>query len=715
MADQRSRYPGAHPFTDDDHSRRIFCGRDDASRDLTTTILANHTVTVHARAGAGKTSLLLAGVSARLRESGFLPLYVRLTGPLGPLPTVIETIPCEAQRQHVDYAPGHPGSLWTFFKTAQFSRGGRMLTPVLILDQFEDLFTLHSEPVRMHFLHELGYLTRGLVPPPGQDLPGHLELSAGPPAVKTVLSVDDDHLDALEEAAEPELMGARYRVPPLDRAAARAAIIGPAAVNDPVLTTGAFAVDEAAVTMVLDHLSRPGIEPFHVQLVGRRMEVVAGSKKTPKDDDPIVTISDLGGPAGVTRIFRDVYRTSIESLGRGRDQRAARRLCEEHLISPLGRRLSVEVDEIRRQFGLPVAALDHLVSHRLLHAEKRSGGIHYELTHDALVDPVLESRRTRAAVAGTLGIAAGVLLMCLSAIAFTGIAVIVIDTWRNRDYYFTDIPTLVQNGIIYSLAVTGIFGAAALLFQRCARSRLRYRYARRPAATDVETWHRGRYVFGFPALVGGVILAVIGAFHLVFAAVVITGPGNALSTAVASEMAWEPFVAHRDVQGIGIDTLMYLVAATALFVCAWRLCRWAAYRFACIGSPVPEDRRPAGMYAAPRALLGGVALAAAAVLIGVNVLVTQCQGVGYLPGWLTADRFNILSVACESGYEHSVLMDIVVVGALLGVGIPAIRRGSATRSRSPLARDGRERRRTVRAATFSSISVDPEGAIPRPG
>ena len=77
MTEYRNRYPGAQPFSDDDFSRKVFFGREAAARELTDKILANQLVTVYARSGLGKTSLLKAGVAPLLREEGYLPLFVQ--------------------------------------------------------------------------------------------------------------------------------------------------------------------------------------------------------------------------------------------------------------------------------------------------------------------------------------------------------------------------------------------------------------------------------------------------------------------------------------------------------------------------------------------------------------------------------------------------------------------------------------------------------------
>src|ERR1700733_1766061 len=140
MMETLHRYPGAQPFRDDDFSRRTFFGREPASIALTDQILANRLLIVYAKSGMGKTSLLNAGVAPRLREAGSLPLFVRVNDiKHGPLYSVLEGVRAEAERQQVEYVPGDTSSLWSFFKTVEFWRNDLLMTPVLILDQFEEL------------------------------------------------------------------------------------------------------------------------------------------------------------------------------------------------------------------------------------------------------------------------------------------------------------------------------------------------------------------------------------------------------------------------------------------------------------------------------------------------------------------------------------------------------------------------------------------------
>jgi Novel STAND NTPase 1 len=475
MADLKNRYPGAQPFSDDDFSRKVFFGRESAARVLADKILANRMVIVYARSGLGKTSLLQAGVASRLRDEGCLPLFARVNDlRSGPFHSVLNTIPGEAARQHVEYVPGLPESLWSFFKTAEFWREDLLLTPVLVLDQFEELFTLQSEQARAEFLDQLSYLTRGVRPP--SSTPATEELSEHPPAVRIVLSLREDYLGFLEEAAEhiPQILDARFRLAPLDLQAAREAIVGPAAVSDPGLDTRPFTLDRASVSAILEYLSqrrtravgesRRYVEPFQLQLICRRIEQIAAARQQGAGSALTITMADLGGETGLNQTLRDFYRQAIGSLPDRRDRRGARRLCEEYLISPEGRRLSLEENELRRQLDLPKETLGRLVASRLLRSENRSESTYYELSHDALVEPILASRRLKAQVMGMLGIGSGAAVFLLS----LALILVITVAFFTEGYEFESEPGAFWAEVVVlfllGLALLSIVASSALCY-----------------------------------------------------------------------------------------------------------------------------------------------------------------------------------------------------------------------------------------------------------
>jgi hypothetical protein len=431
MLDSHTRYPGAQPFSDDELSRKTFFGRERESADLANKILANRLVVVYAKSGLGKSSLLNAGVAQRLRSEKYLPLIVRVNDvQRGPFTSVLAGIRTAAKRQVVEYVPGSQASPWHFFKTAEFWQGDLLLTPVLILDQFEELFTLQSAEPREAFLSHLGSLVR-CVPPsttPQSDLDasksGDLrnELTDTPPALRIVLSLREDYLGFLEEAADwiPQILDHRFRLTPLSVKAAAEAMTGPAGIEDNALQTKPFSYDPETVSTIINHLSRRStqligqrarsVEPFQLQVICQRIERIAAERQQSTGDALTLTMGEIGGEVALKATLQDFYKQELSALPSRRQRGAVRRLCEEYLISPEGRRLSLEENEIHRQLNLSGETLGKLVDRRLLRSDQRADNTYYELSHDTLVEPVLATSRARGTLNGWLAVISGTIL-----------------------------------------------------------------------------------------------------------------------------------------------------------------------------------------------------------------------------------------------------------------------------------------------------------------
>jgi hypothetical protein len=450
MRDSHTRYPGAQPFSDDEISRKTFFGRKRESVDLANKILANRLVVVYAVSGLGKTSLLNAGVAHLLRNEKALPLIVRVNDTQrGPFISILEGIHAATERQMVEYAAGSQASLWHFFKTAEFWQGDLLMTPVLILDQFEELFTLQSPEARAAFLSDLGFLVRG-VPPSATpqtdvDISYSGELTDTPPASRLVLSLREDYLGCLEDAADwiPEILDHRFRLTPLSIEAAMEALTAPAEIDDNLLQTKPFKYAPEAVTAIIAHLTRRScrpttvkqskggggwksllrrssqlttyavryVEPFQLQLICQRIEQIVAARQQRTSSALTVTMQDIGGEEALRRTLQDFYKQEIHGLSSWRQRRAVRRLCEKYLISPHGRRLSIDGNEIRRQLKLSDEILWKLVDRRLLRSDLRADSAYYELSHDTLIEPVLATGRVKGRFLGFLAACAGALVL----------------------------------------------------------------------------------------------------------------------------------------------------------------------------------------------------------------------------------------------------------------------------------------------------------------
>jgi hypothetical protein len=410
------RYPGVQPFGDDDIQRELFRGRDEEQYELLQLVLAERLVLLFARSGIGKSSLINAGLLHSLRERGYFPMVVRVSGsPEGPIASLYEGIRAAAtdaqQRWQIasepDEASWNRTSLWHFFKTSSFWRGPKLLHPVLVIDQFEELFTLYSAAERRQLVDELSDLVRGTRPRDHADreAPG---LSDAPPEVKVVLALREDFYAQLEELRQriPAIYKAPFRLGPLSREKARHAIVEPAGLEDDDLSVPPFEWSDDAVTKVLDFLSEQQmgegrkqigdeIEPFQLQLICQHVEDLVGEEGL----DAIST-DHLGGDEGLTRVLSSFYERSLAKIcdkfrGDADLRPRLEKLCEYGFITARGRRLLREESTIMQEDGVSPEILRELVELRLLRKEPRVGDNYYELTHDTLIEPIKLSRLER--------------------------------------------------------------------------------------------------------------------------------------------------------------------------------------------------------------------------------------------------------------------------------------------------------------------------------
>jgi len=182
----------------------IFCGRDTESQIVARLALSHRLLTLFGPSGAGKTSLLLAGVLPRLASERYQHVYVRALD--DPLPAVRKEVAARAGRN--DWETGT--DLRAFLK--------EMLAPddklAVVLDQFEELFLRVGSQQRAAFFRELAAAL---------DRPER--------EVRFIFSLREDYLARLDEARPylPDILANSFRLAALDRAKARVAITEPAA------------------------------------------------------------------------------------------------------------------------------------------------------------------------------------------------------------------------------------------------------------------------------------------------------------------------------------------------------------------------------------------------------------------------------------------------------------------------------------------------------
>ena len=415
MADQR-RYPGATPFTS--RQEKIFYGRDKDIEKLLTLIQVERKVLLYSKSGLGKTSLLEAGVLPKM-PSNIIPISIRLfaykEGAETPVERVINALKqvlgdLDAESDNViDKLAGGDQknkTLWYYLKKAQLidssDEEGKEKTFLLFFDQFEELFSFPQKDID-EFKNQIYDLTELKVPDRyavliaegrhnNRDLFNRETLSILHKKIdtKTVFAIRSDRLSLLNKLSDklPDIQNIFYELQPLDLKQAREAVVNPAADPDPGFATPPFTFHDDAINKIIRELSDGGkhnIETTQLQIVCHRIEEIAAEKKS---NGPVqIEVEDL---PEFKNIFLNFYMDSINRLPE--DKRAdANRLIEDELIRNQ-QRISLD-EEICKEY-LEEQYLRALVDTHLLRAERNTfGRFSFEVSHDTLVEPILESQK----------------------------------------------------------------------------------------------------------------------------------------------------------------------------------------------------------------------------------------------------------------------------------------------------------------------------------
>lgn len=403
------RYPGAQPFGDTRLDWLRFRGRNQESDLLLHQLLGANLLILFGKPGLGKTSLLNARLFPLLRDRDFLPLPVRFnqTDSASPMKVFASAIAQACEAEQVDYTPGEDGGLWEFFKTAVFWREDRLQTPVLVLDQFEEIFTLQSAEFRTAVAAEIGELSSRRVPGRLRPRPGSADpppFSDKAPEVKVLISLREDDLGMLQELTPqiPSILQNRFRLTPLNEDDARSAIIDPAKLlpGEVEFGTEPFDYHPATVEEITAAARRKegGIDPFVLQLICSHVEKQVRQRQSHQSNqtaEVTVDSSYLGGQRGIRALAANFYLNAIGRLPQRRLRDRARDLCEDGLLTENGRRRSVDKEKLIKEFKLDETSLSTLERARLLRTEPRHGTHYYEISHDRIAEAVHQNRRWR--------------------------------------------------------------------------------------------------------------------------------------------------------------------------------------------------------------------------------------------------------------------------------------------------------------------------------
>ncbi|MFK8009373.1 MAG: hypothetical protein AB8H03_23635 [Saprospiraceae bacterium] len=398
------RYPGIRPFTAED--AHLFKGRDEEKRDLFQLIVLNDIVVLFGKSGIGKSSLLNAGVCPQLEDRNLHPVFIRLNNTtLPPEKQVLELL---QEKKYIDSDLPDNLTLWEYLKQFWYVDLGEVFTPVIVLDQFEELFTLYTPQQRQNFINQFSDIVNGHVPnsvrqkvkSSTSDLDKNIDWET-PPKVKFILSIRSDYLYLLDELSAdiPAILRTRFQLQMLKKNNAIEAITLPAALTGNY-ESPQFNYSENAITEVVEELgkkekdqlrsdlpdSEPEIEAFQLQLFCQHLENKIINQKKPQDFT--ITPDFYGEKEGIKIILKEFYSGVISRIPPAL-QDTVETLMAKNLIRNK-RRIIMEESAIIADAKIPKNILDQLHEERVLRKEARTGNFYYEISHDTLVEPVLE-------------------------------------------------------------------------------------------------------------------------------------------------------------------------------------------------------------------------------------------------------------------------------------------------------------------------------------
>lgn len=394
-------YVGARPFERDD--KEFFFGRDEEARQLSSLVIAHRVVLFYAQSGAGKTSLLKAQVIPDLEErrhvrvlpvgrvGGDLPRELD-SGRIGNIYIFNVLVSLAGMDARQDELAGLNLTEGLVPYMAQAPDEEHLRPRLLILDQFEELFTSHPGRVdeRADFFLQIQQCLEAYA---------HLTL---------LIAMREDYIANLDfyAAQVPDRLRTRFRMELLNRGGALAAVQRPVgAVKGPDGQPICEFPDEVAEALV-DNLSRvqPGhsqeggplpvpttgqyVEPVHLQIVCRQLWANLPPERKAIELQDVQTFGDVD--AALAGFYEDALQEVFKAVPVG--QRRLRLWVDRNLITPARTRSLVYQGETETA-GLPNAAVKVLYDEYIIRPIARGNDLWYELAHDRLVEPILEANR----------------------------------------------------------------------------------------------------------------------------------------------------------------------------------------------------------------------------------------------------------------------------------------------------------------------------------
>ncbi len=430
------RYPGIRSF--EAQEAHLFFGRNREIHDFYQMVKVNRLSVLFSKSGLGKSSLLNAGVIPKLSDDVYKIFKIRFQNTaFSPAALIREGLRLYAEQTRLvqkaeqrlaslQALTGQPPGLWEQLRAYNFEEE-LGFEPIFVFDQFEEFF-LHSQAAQKELIELLADIIYQRIPvrlyPQNKDpepvqglgllgLLGEVEEKEKeadpldwwrqPLNFKIIIAIRSDRLSLLDQLSSsiPTILQQRYQLMPLGQEQVEDAIKLPArlhkippqiAEEDSAYSSPSFEYSDAAVNTIYKALrseDKGEVESFQLQIVCRHMEELVIKKNLSQIEE-----KHIGGQEGISLILNNYYENRISSLGSLEQQFKARHLIEEGLIVD-GARVSLAEAIVLSRYQIGEELLEKLLDTRIIKPENTHLGKAYEVSHDTLVGPILNSYEKR--------------------------------------------------------------------------------------------------------------------------------------------------------------------------------------------------------------------------------------------------------------------------------------------------------------------------------
>lgn len=393
-------YVGPRTFQKDEGD--LFFGRDREARDLSALVATEKLVLFYAQSGAGKSSILNTRLIPELEAEFYEVLQKgRVSGELPEGVEVRNIYIYNLIRSLIGHKIDDPGSIASltmseflgrlnedeqgFFYDADLKaplRGNPEVKPwrrALIIDQFEEIFStsIDAWEQRKEFFQQLG------------------KAMEDDPYLWIVLTMRDDYIAELDPYAYhlPGGLRVRYYMQRLGQAAAVKAVKSPA---EKFGRPYADNVAERLVTNLASIYVKRTVEDKAVPVEGQfvepvQLQVICQSLWKNLSDGNQITQADVDKLGDVDQALEKYYDERVLEVAKNKDipERKIREWFERDLITRSKTR-----NMVLRNPNIDARLQDDVIQGLLgdlVRSELRAGQIWYELSHDRLIEPIIQS------------------------------------------------------------------------------------------------------------------------------------------------------------------------------------------------------------------------------------------------------------------------------------------------------------------------------------